>query len=336
MASFVADALEEIRRKVQAADADLAVARSRRDAVLAAAMTFDGALESFGSGSIAHGTALTPANDADCALVLDRRTYPKLGPDGEGEGSADVVEDLRAHIRDALRDDFPAASYRVTKRAITVSFGDDGPTVDLVVALNRKDAPGLWIPHTHDDSWDPSHPEKHTELSKSANSKTSSSTFARSVRLAKAWNNQFDVKLCSFNVEALALGGLTTECNIESGVFAWLQHAEGDLAERLTPDPAGVSDPIKLPAALTRDQASDRIGRARRNFEAAQKADDDNEAADELKKVFKDYETEIDKVKLDRILNGTAKSRNRAKHAPSVAPILSSKQPRSWGGADEW
>lgn len=336
MADFVTDALEEIRRQVQAADADLVEARARRDAVLAAAGSFEGVLETFGSGSIAHGTALTPAHDADCALVLDRRSYPALGPDGQGEGSAAVVENLRTHIRDALREEYPAAAFRVTKRAIVVSFGDDGPTVDLVVALNRKDAPGLWIPHTHDDSWDPSHPKKHTELTRAANAKTSCSAFARSVRLIKAWNNQFEVRLCSFNVEALALAAITSENNVTDGLFTWLEYAENDLANRLTPDPAGVSDPIKLPNGLSREQVSDRVGRARTAFAAARDADDDDEAADEMKKVFKRYETEIDKVKLDRILNGTAKSRNLAKSAASVAPILSTKQPRSWGGANEW
>lgn len=328
MSSFVSDALDEIRRKVQATDADLREARDRRDAVLEVANTFEGVLRTFASGSIAHRTALAPANDADCGLVLDRRMHPELGPDGDGVGSADVVESIRSHLRDGLKEAYPSVTYRVTKRAIYVSFGDDGPTVDLVVALNRKDAPGLWIPHTEGDDWDASDPEKHTELCDTASAAVSGSTFRRTIRLAKAWNNQFVMKLCSFNLEALALASIVGKTGVEAALIDLLKYAEVDLKDRLTPDPAGVSDPIKLPMGLTRVQASERLGRARKHLEAARDADDDQTAADEMKKVFDDYATEIDKVRLDRQLCGTAKFKTAPVYA---APILATKQPRSWG-----
>jgi hypothetical protein len=56
---------------------------------------------------------------------------------------------------------------------LEVTFNDpvtpeEDPSVDLVSALTRKDAGGLWIPDRRatDDKkkWSPSHPEKHTEL----------------------------------------------------------------------------------------------------------------------------------------------------------------------------
>lgn len=328
MSSFVSDALDEIRQKVQATDADLREARDRRDAALGVAKTFEGVLRTFPSGSIAHRTALAPANDADCGLVLDRRVHSELGPDGDGVGSADVVEKIRNHVRDGLKESYPTATYRVTKRAIYVTFGDDGPTVDLVVALNRKDAPGLWIPHTEGDDWDASDPEKHTDLCDSASNAVGGSTFRHTIRLAKAWNNQFTTKLCSFNLEALALASIVGKTNTEDALVELLRHAEADLKKRLTPDPAGVSDPIKMPTGLTREQASERLGRARKHLQAARDADDDETAADEMKKVFDDYVTEIDKVRLDRQLSGTAKFKKAPVYA---APILATKQPRSWG-----
>lgn len=328
MSSFVSEVLEEIRRSIQASDADLREARDRRDAVLAVAKTFGGVLRTFPSGSIAHRTALAPANDADCGLVLDRRVHTELGPDGDGVGSAAVVEQIRTHLRSGLKDAYPSATYRVTKRAIYVSFDEDGPTVDLVVALNRKDASGLWIPHTEGDDWDASDPEKHTDLCNSASNAVGGSTFRHTIRLAKAWNNQFTTKLCSFNLEALALASIVGMSGTEGALIELLSHGEADLKKRLTPDPAGVSDPIKMPSGLTRDQASERLGRARKHLESARDADDDETAADEMKKVFDDYTTEIDKVRLDRQLNGTAKSKKAPVYA---APILATKQPRSWG-----
>jgi hypothetical protein len=57
-------------------------ARERRRRVLKHAKSFPGIRGTFNSGSIAHGTANSDL-DADCGVILDRRTYPDLGPDGD-------------------------------------------------------------------------------------------------------------------------------------------------------------------------------------------------------------------------------------------------------------
>ncbi|MFV0308821.1 MAG: hypothetical protein ACK5OX_13880 [Desertimonas sp.] len=55
------------------------------------------------------------------------------------------------------------------KRGITVRMhaplgnGAD-PYVDVVAAMNRRDAPGLWIPNLALSRWDASHPQCHVEL----------------------------------------------------------------------------------------------------------------------------------------------------------------------------
>jgi hypothetical protein len=74
--------VERVRQQIQADDGVLAEARRRRDDVRALAERYPGALRSFPSGSVAHGTVRKPVNDADSGMVLDRRTYPELGPDG--------------------------------------------------------------------------------------------------------------------------------------------------------------------------------------------------------------------------------------------------------------
>lgn len=330
MSSFVSAALAEIREQIQPTDVDLRVARDRRDAVLDAVSDFDGVLRVSSSGSLAHGTILKPANDADCGVVLDRRVYPDLGPEGEGVGSSDIVEKIRTHLRDQLREAFPDATYRVTKRAVYVDFGDDGPTADLVVALNRRSDPGLWIPHTHDDDWNASHPEKHTDLIRTANAAITASTFVRTIRVLKAWNNQHDVRLCSFNMEALALDSIQGFTNLEDAVLAWFEYAEADLADRLTPDPAGVSDPIKLPAGWTREQASERMRVNLNRLKAARDAKNDDDAAEELAKAFPDYAEDIDKVRLDRQLTASGTFTPGRAAGGIIIPVTAAKATRSW------
>ena len=81
--------------------------------------------------------------DADCGLVLDRRSYPSLGPDGEGVGPLEIVEEVRAFLRKEMKIEHPDIVFYITKRAIKITFNEplaDGtdPTVELIVALTRK------------------------------------------------------------------------------------------------------------------------------------------------------------------------------------------------------
>jgi len=286
--------LDDVRTQVAPSEETLAVARERRRAVLDAAKTYPGFLRSYMSGSIAHGTA-NGDTDADCGIVLDRRSYPKLGPDGEGDGPSDTVESVRGHLREALCEDHEDLSFRVTKRAIMVKFNDPiaedvDPHVDLIVALNRKDEPGLWIPNTERDGWDASDPESHTSLLTSGTRSTRAAR-ARVVRLAKAWNNQYGQPgLCSFNIEALALAALDGETDLTQGLVALFSHAASDLRKHFTPDPAGVSSAIKL--KLDRDVVVGRLDKAASHMAAALVADENDDrdtVLDELASVYWDY-----------------------------------------------
>ena len=151
--------LDGVRQQIAPSDETLSLARERRRAVIDAAKTYRGFKRSYMSGSIAHGTA-NDDTDADCGVVLDRRIYAGLGPDGQGVGPSDIVELVRSHVRETLSEDCNGLSFRITKRAITVKFNDPvaddiDPQVDLIVALNRSSEPGLWIPNTERDGWDP-------------------------------------------------------------------------------------------------------------------------------------------------------------------------------------
>lgn len=261
----------------------LSAARSRRDEVLAEARSYPGALRAYKSGSIAHRTA-NQDTDADCGVVLDRRSYPRLGPDGEREGPNQIVEDVREFLRERLKEDHPDMRFRVTKRAIQVFFNeplDDGtdPTVDLIVALTRKNGQGLWIPNNETKDWDASHPEYHTKVL-TGDPADLRRVRAKVIRLAKGWNTQFaQPALCSFNIEALALSCITEEHGVPDGLAEIFRFAASDLKKRLTPDPAGVSRPIKL--SLERSTVVGRLDRAAKKMRDALDNDNDKQKVQE-------------------------------------------------------
>lgn len=144
--------------------------------------------------------------------------------------------------------------------------GED-PSVDLIVALNRREGdPGLWIPNTERDSWDPSDPEKHTDLFTSG-SEALRRTRARAVRLAKAESKRDgEPPLCSFNVEAFGWMFTQTSMSVAEALVALWRKGASDLRQRLTPDPAGVSAPIKV---VDRDRATTRLEYAATKLETA-------------------------------------------------------------------
>ena len=272
------DILKQILEDTSPNGETMELVRARRDKVLKAARRYPGALRTYQSGSVAHRTE-NGDTDADGGVVLDRRTYPELGPDGAGEGPEGIVQDMRKFLRAELKGDHPDIAFYVSKRAIRVTFNEplpDGtdPTVDLIVALTRKGG-ALWIPNRDRNRWDVSDPECHTRLMTAEPAKLRR-TRAKVVRLAKAWNKQASHPgLSSFNISALALARVTEEMGIDTGLSAFFNYAARDLKRRLTPDPAGVSPSIKLLA--DRDVVVGRLERAAKKIDDALDHDDDED-----------------------------------------------------------
>jgi hypothetical protein len=257
--------LDEVRGRIAPEDKVRKAARERRDAVKGITMRFDGTARCFNSGSVAHATANDPVSDADCGVVLDRRCYPELGPDGEGVGPVAIVSKLVNEITPKIKKLYPDASVTTTKRAVLVEVNDpiddEDPSVDLIVGLTRKQDSALWIPHLDADRWDPSHPERHTALL-TAEPADLRVHRARVLRLAKAavCNDGDERVMCSFNIEALALSYVVQviPTHAESLELLFTQ-AAASIKKALTPDPAGVSKPIKLPEGITRLAAAERL-----------------------------------------------------------------------------
>jgi hypothetical protein len=131
---FTRNVLDDVRSQIAPDDAALKEARERRDTTRAAAEDFDGVRHSFASDSLAHGTANCPIHerdkglDADTGVVLNRRSHPTLGPDAEDQdGPTPIVEAMRDHLRRELRLDYPQVKFRITKRAILITFHEPLP-----------------------------------------------------------------------------------------------------------------------------------------------------------------------------------------------------------------
>lgn len=285
-ADHTAEVLEEIRVEISANNDDLATARERRNAVQGVAQGYNGALRTFSSGSVAHGTVNNPVDDADCGVVLNRVVHPTLGPDGaDGDGPRMITESIRDHVMVKVREIYPRARGTLIKRAILITFDepdDEGvdPSVDLVVALTRKDAEGLWIPNREADDWDASHPEEHTRLL-TGDEKPLRVHRARVIRMAKAAiKHDTTPALISFNVEALALSHITTVASLAVSLQLFFAKAASDIARGLTDDPAAISGTIKLPGGMTRERSAKRLRHFADKLQEAIDNGDDREAVE--------------------------------------------------------
>ncbi|HEV2930225.1 MAG TPA: hypothetical protein VGW74_16155 [Propionibacteriaceae bacterium] len=285
--AFTKQVLGDVRAQIAPEEAALKEVRERRDTTRAVAEAFEGIRHSFASGSLAHGTANCPIHqrdkglDADTGVVLDRRSHPTLGPDSaEQDGPTPIVEAMRDHLRRELKRDYPQVKFRITKRAILISFdeplpGGEDPTVDLVVGLERVNKPGLWIPNTEAEDWDPSDPEAHTRLlTTRSDPKALRVTRARAIRLAKAENKRTGIPpLSSFNLEAFGLMFVEPGMDEPAALLALWEEGARDLRRHRTPDPAGVSQPIKV---LDRPKAIERLEKAAGQLALALDHDDDD------------------------------------------------------------
>src|SRR5215218_8361492 len=105
----MAGILDKARARIAVHDEVLAAARERRDLIRRITEEEFSTLRTFGSGSLAHGTQNSPLADADLGVVLDRRAYPELGPDGDGP--KEIAEKIRQRLRERLKESYPVARF---------------------------------------------------------------------------------------------------------------------------------------------------------------------------------------------------------------------------------
>jgi hypothetical protein len=339
---LVLDILNDIRDQIAVDEEVLKETRARRDCVADAAMGIDGALRWFRSGSVAHGTVNKPVTDADGGIVLDRRTYPDLGPDGGGNGPEEITDELCKLVGPKIRETYPEAEIKKSRRGLYVEFNeplndDEDPTVDLIVSLTRKDAEGLWSADRDHDTWTPSHPEKHTELFTSGTAEVKRPR-ARLTRLAKAWNKQWDEDdraLSSFNIEALVWEFIEDgSVPLDQALADWFAYARDEIEKGDTEDPAKVSKPIRL--LTSRDVAVNRLGSAAdRLVHALANEDDGDVVRDDLSGVYWKY---VDPPEKSKSAFAAALRTNEGVGATKVGLTLGGgtamKRTSSYGGGD--
>jgi hypothetical protein len=292
---YVEQILSDVRKQIAVVDDVLAATKERRNLVKRIARKFDGALKTFDSGSVAHGTTNKPISDGDCGVVLDRRHYPSLGPDGDNVPPDDIVRKMAAFVLLGVREEYPDATCKVGKRSIVISFhepldAEQDPSVDLIVALERANGKGRWIPNTESHDWDASDPEEHTRLLTGPTIPARVHR-ARVIRLGKAAVKQDDTPVVSpFNLSAEALEHVDEDDTIGESLRDLFLGAADNLAAGNTPDPAGVSDPIKLPDGVSRQEAVDRLrGFGEAVAEAIDNANDEDRVRAALARVFPKY-----------------------------------------------
>jgi len=286
------DVVSDVRNQIDASDAPLGEARRRLALVKEIASAFDGTLRTYSSGSIAQHTMTAPVMDGDGGVVLDRRSYPQLGPEGGREAPGEVAEKLCAFLGPEIRERYPRARCGTSKRGPKLHFGapveDQDPTVDLVIALTRLDGQGLWIPNLEKNTWEASDPELHAELL-NGGPLAVRRTRRQVIRLAKAWNRQFsEPAFCSFHLSALALESVRGGLGLAEALGQFFADATDSLRKGDTVDPAAVSPPIRL--RLSRDVAIARLDKAADAISRALENDDDLAAVRaNLAIVFWDY-----------------------------------------------
>jgi hypothetical protein len=286
--------LDRARRAIEVAKAELDEARARRDAIAAALRAEFAGARTYSNGSIAHGDALTPLTDVDLGVVVPD-PHHRYGPGRRGP--SDLKHRAAEAIRTALKPTYGDLAVEVEgrKRSILVRFRDPvAPgrpdfTADVIVAIDNPTGPGLYIPRW--EFWDRSHPEQHTELVLAAIAATHVA-YARIVRLLKHWSRRHDKPMCSWHIKALALACITEPTTLLDGLLCWFRYAADQLAQRDTPDPAGVAEkPIKT--NKPRPEVVRRLRDAAERLERAvqlERVGYSILALDELAKLFNDPE----------------------------------------------
>ena len=334
--STLDDLLIEVRGKIEATQAPLDEARTRLALTRRAAESFRGSLRTYRSGSLAVHTMNEPVTDGDGGLVLNRNYYPELGPDGGGDAPDDIVDELCAHLGPIIRLTYPNAKIHKSKRGPKIHFGApiDGqdPTVDMVLAMNRKEGSGIWIPNLKTGKWDASDPEAHVTLFNTG-ATAFRSTRRKITRLAKAWNKQFSSPgASSFEVSVWAYEFVEPGMGVAKGLWTLFDRAASRLeAGDGTKDPAGVS--AKLLLLKDASTVAARLRKAADAMAEARSATDDDEIREAVGIVYFNYiETSaLSALKTSASLLGTGKAVPAAALGLAIASSTTAGA-RSFGG----
>ena len=262
---------EDLLKLIEVDAEVLAATRERLALARKAAEKHPEGRKSYSSGSIPAHTHIQPhsgsVSDGDGGIILDRVKHPSLGPDGGGEAPHDITNELVAVVGPQIRELFPKARVHKSRRGLKIHFCSPvnhvDVTVDLIVALQRRDGHGLWIPDlekpkTSKNAWSASDPIGHVELLNSA-PESLRRTRRRAIRLLKAWNAQAsEPGFSSHNLSVWAYEFITKGMGLVNAVHTVFEQASRRLqGGEPTKDPSGVSSDLK--PLITHDDAERRL-----------------------------------------------------------------------------
>jgi len=334
------DLLEQARHRIEVTDPELDEARKRRNAIAAALRQEFPGCRIYFNGSLAHGDALTPLVDIDLGVVVPDPQH-RHGPGGRGprELQDRAAEAIRAGLKPLYGDLRVEVEGR--KRSVLVRFRDPVRpgwadfTADVIVAIDNPGLPGLFIPRY--DTWDRSHPEKHTDLVLAAIERTKVS-FPRAIRLLKHWARHLnEPPLCSWHIKALALDCFTRPTTMLDALQVWFTYAAEALNQGDTPDPAHVGPGIKTPQS--RQETVRQLAAAARQLQEAITLEREGWhvlAHEELAKLFGDPEMlprpALSVVRAEEAARLRARSVDDRRRALSSVTTGSAARPavRSW------
>ena len=231
-------------------------ARDKRDNLAAVCQTavreqMGTPVKFFPVGALAQGTQIAPLNDVDGVVTVPYR-------DATWEANPQqAMIDVSGWPQPELAANGTLSIHKVdiSAHAIKVEFADEDFTADIVVA--DEQAKGLLIPHCPKDEspddwrWIATDPVEHRDQVKERNTRSSTPTFSREIRIVKWWNrhqrmlDQEERKpLSSFHVTALALEILKDDFTHAEGTPLFFEQASQLVLSPLA-DPAGVGDDLE-------------------------------------------------------------------------------------------
>lgn len=194
-----------------------------------------------------------------------------------------------------------AIKFMFNARVELGELGEVDPYVDLIVGLDRRDQPGIWIPNRRKNGWDAAHPQEahRAELMTERDPQELVVHRAHLIRLGKRaikrdGQEPWEPAMCSWNFSALGLEHVSERAPLARALATLFSDASASIAAGLTEDPAKVADPIALPDGVTNHDSSERLVQMARIVAAAAEAPSLTEARSILSTLFG---VEIDEIR---------------------------------------
>ncbi len=247
---------------VNADPAQLATARSRRDAFVTALESESDIDKVVVGGSLRRGTQRAPISDVDVYAVFSSVAHPTWGDAGASADEAiELVADRVAallgtdgsHVHLLNEDGGTGTHVRLKGRRrhsvkcfIDVPGDDVGFTVDVVPALRHPDG-GLLIPERNLDdpqngTWIRTDPEALVSMVEKR--QEAWSEWIPTVRVLKYWSELAGTGMSSLYVEVLALSALPTDAPRTEAIQRFFTSAEWAATAQLQ-DPSGLCGAIQ-------------------------------------------------------------------------------------------